>query len=336
MRFAPPHCPHSDCPSRDRPSIRYRRKGFFHRHCDGRLVQRFLCLHCQRTFSIQSFRLDYRLKRPSLHLQFFRLLVSKVTLRQSARMLQCTRKSLELRLQRLGNHCKHFHTSALAHARASGDGIQGIFQLDELETFEHARKLAPLSVPVLIERKSLFVLCAEAVQLPCRGRLSASEQARKLEREAAFGKRRSGSREAVLRSFEILRAVTREDRAVHMQTDKKQSYATSLRRVFGSRFVHERISSKDPRDPRNPLFPINHTLAMMRDALSRLVRRSWAASKKKERLSLHAWVWIAYRNYVRGITNKARHITPAMVLGVVKRRWRIEELLAFEPEVQLR
>ena len=98
----------------------------------------------------------------------------------------------------------------------------------------------------------------------------------------------------------------------------------------------ERISSRDPRDVRNPLFPINHTLAMMRDSLSRLVRRTWAASKKKERLALHAWVWIAYRNYIRGITNRARAITPAMVVGVMRRSWRIEELLAFEPQVALR
>jgi hypothetical protein len=39
---------------------------------------------------------------------------------------------------------------------------------------------------------------------------------------------------------------------------------------------------------------------MMRDGISRLVRRSWGASKLRARLELHAWIWVVWRNYVRG------------------------------------
>ena len=56
-----------------------------------------------------------------------------------------------------------------------------------------------------------------------------------------------------------------------MQTDKKSSYRTILARRFGARLAHERHSSIAKRDYSNPLFPINHTLAMMRDGISRLV-----------------------------------------------------------------
>ena len=60
---------------------------------------------------------------------------------------------------------------------------------------------------------------------------------------------------------------------------------------------------------------------MMRDGLSRLVRRTWAASKCRERLEQHLWVWICYRNYVRGPHERdARRTTPAMRAGVMSER----------------
>jgi hypothetical protein len=220
---------------------------------------------------MQSFRLDYRLKKPALHLQLFWLFVSKVTMRQSARALACSRRTVAHRLGLLGAHCREFHQLSLAKASAVGPGLHGIFQLDELETFEHSRKLAPVTVPVLIERTSLFVVHAETAALACRGALSPRDRKRKALRESLFGKRRSGSTPAVARSFELLRVLHAEARPVHVQTDKKHSYQACLKRLFPGRLTHERISSKDPRDPTNPLFPINHTLAMLRDGLSRLV-----------------------------------------------------------------
>ena len=117
---------------------------------------------------------------------------------------------------------------------------------------------------------------------------------------------------------------------VRVQTDHKVTYAPILGRRFGGRLIHQGYSSKAKRDYKNRLFPINHTLAMMRDGISRLVRRSWAASKLRERLETHAWIWATWRNYVRGITNKAPRVTPAMALGVERERWSGRELCAWK------
>jgi hypothetical protein len=114
----------------------------------------------------------------------------------------------------------------------------------------------------------------------------------------------------------------------------KSSYRTILPKRFGSRLAHERHSSKTKRDYANPLFPINHTLAMMRDGISRLVRRNWGASKLRARLEMHAWIWTVWRNYVRGITNEAPHVTPARVLGVENQRWLPSEIGAWRVGLQ--
>ncbi len=329
MSFQPRHCPHSDCDSHRSHRFRWRRKGYFTRQCDGRSVPRFLCLGCRRTFSSQTFRVDYRLKKPRLHLALFRDFVSKCTMRQSARTLECHRRTVAHRLELLGNHCRAFHRSMLERTRVRG-GVSGVFQLDELETFEHSRRLKPVTVPVLIERKSFFVVHASCAPLPARGGLTAVWRAKKERLETALGeKRRSGSVAAVRESFECLARVHRSEGAVAVQTDRKKSYPPALRHSFGERLRHTRCSSKATRDRGNTLFPINHTLAMMRDGLSRLVRRSWAAAKLRERLGSHLWIWIAYRNYVRGITNKAPRVTPAMALGIERERWKRTELLAW-------
>ena len=114
-----------------------------------------------------------------------------------------------------------------------------------------------------------------------------------------------------------------------LETDCKATYPAIAREQLGRGVAHSRTSSKRKRDYWNPLFPINHTLAMARDGISRLVRRTWGASKLRERLETHAWIWAAWRNYVKGITNHAPRLTPAMAAGVARRRWSVAQLFAW-------
>ena len=216
----------------------------------------------------------------------------------------------------------------LRRAKTRG-GVDGPFQLDELETFEHNRRLAPVTVPILIGRVSYFVVDLETAPLPCRGGLSASDRAKKEERELQSGKRRSGSRAAVSACLKTLAGVRDPRGPLVLETDRKATYPAMVREELGQNVVHARTSSQRKRDYWNPLFPINHTLAMTRDGVSRLVRRNWAASKLRERLGRHMWIWAAWRNYVRGITNLAPRLTPAMSAGVARRRWNVTQLCAW-------
>ena len=325
MRFQPPHCPYPDCPSRTTGTWRCARWGRYRRKCDGRAAQRFRCATCGRTFSAQAFRLDYRLHRPRLHLDLWPLLISKVTHRQAARLLGCRRRAVAHRLELLGEHCRAFHLSRLRRLAESG-GSPGPWMFDELETYEHDRRLQPLTVPVLIHARSYFVVGTEVAPLPCRGGLSERDRRRKLERERTLGRRRSGSRAAVERCLGLLEPLVVGRRPL-IVSDRKKSYPAALRRVLGRGHLHATTPSTARRDRRNPLFPINHTLAQLRDGVSRLVRRTWAASKRGARLARHLWIWICWRNYVRDVTNEAPGTTPAMLIGAARRPVTREELL---------
>ena len=332
MAFEPEYCPYDDCVHHRRAAFPWRRRGFFRRKVDGRRVQRFECLGCERRFSTQSFRLDYRLKKPHLTGRVFEHLVAKTTLRQIGRSLETTRKTVERRLALLGDHCAQFHAERLRCARVHG-GLQGDWSLDELETYEADRKLKPVTVPVLIDRSTGFVMHTECAPMAPRGPRTPAEEERLKRIQASEGRRRSGSTRAIKQTFGVLAKNVASTGAVQVTTDKKESYGSCLRKLFGERLEHHTVSSKRKRDIRNPLFRINHTLAMLRDGISRLVRQTWAASKDRVQLQVHLWVWNCYRNYVRPMTNaeaKKGGRTPAMAMGLANERWRPLDLLRWK------
>jgi len=221
------------------------------------------------------------------------------------------------RLLLLAKHAREFQNAVLERARARGS-IYGRFQLDEQQTFEGDRRLKPVTFPVLIHVESRFVLHVEAETLPARGGLSRSELLRKQRLEAKFGVRISGSRKAVKRCFEELSRVRNPEVLTVMQTDKAPHYPGALAETMSGNVLHLRYSGK-LKDKSSPLWPINFTLAMLRDGLSRLVRRTWGSTKERAWLAEHAWIWIAYRNYIRGFTNKNRHRSSAQIAKYVSR-----------------
>src|SRR5215813_7670975 len=235
MSFTPPRCPYSSCDAHaGKAPFLWRRRGQFRRALDGRVVQRFRCLICGRSFSTQTFRLDYRLRKPGLSRPVFLHFVSKVTHRQSARVLGINRKTVHQRLRLLGAHSRLFQHWRMHRPRVRGR-LAGSFQLDELETFETSRRLRPLTVPVLIEKSSRFVVHTDVGTLPSRGRLSPHEQAKKEAMLKVEGPRKNGSRAAVGECLAALSVATARAERVVVRTDEKQSYPAALKRALGKR-----------------------------------------------------------------------------------------------------
>ena len=172
MSFEPPRCPNTGCPSHDiRCAFRYVRNGKFVRKCDRRHVQRFICLVCERGFSTQTFHVSYRHKRPELNRLVAYELVSKCTLRQAARKLGCTKRSVTRRVPLLGDVARvtHEYLSQRRPRRWDWPSENDFFLMDELETYAVSRRNDPLTVPVLIHKHSFFVVHTAVGPLPRRG-----------------------------------------------------------------------------------------------------------------------------------------------------------------------
>jgi hypothetical protein len=288
-------------------------------------VPRFRCRGCGRSFSRQSFRADYGHKKPYLNASFLRLMVSCVGLRQAARFLQVARRTVEHRFTWAARHAADFHAN-----RLRGRTIEGPFQLDELESFE-ANRYQPVTVPVLIERRTMFIVASGVGPLRRKGRLSPSQRLRRAEHEARHGRRSSRSAIAVREVLGQLSPLLGPGKPLVLDSDHKPLYGQLGRRLFGERFVWRRHSAAARRDRENPLFPINHTNARLRHWLSRLRRRSWCVSKRRSQLEHHLAIAALWANYCRGITNRTR-TTPAQALGVTNRAFRLEELIGWRQD----
>ena len=329
--FTPPRCPNPRCTNhRDPVGSWWRKRGSYQPRCRHLPVPRFDCKACDKGFSRQTFRADYWDRKPHVNAQLATLLSSGNGLRQSARMLHLHRNALMAKARKLGLQLLHAHHNQLRRLRLFSPTLV----LDEMESFEGSRRTRPVTMPVLIDRDSMYVIGAGADTLAARGRL-ARRHRRVLERDQARdGKRKNRSSRA---TGHLLRIAARiSEGPVTLVCDRKLSYPGLARRAFGEDRVEvQQHSSKLARNTANPLFRINLTNAMFRDLAGRLRRRSWLASKKRHCLRIALAFVICYRNYIRPRFNRderAEVRTPAQLLSLVDRPLSFQQLLGWRQD----
>ena len=326
--FEPPRCPNVHCTQHKSPGKDfYIRKGYFHPRCRSHPVPRFRCRFCRKGFSRQTFRADYRDHRPDVNGMVFWLLISGVGLRQTARYTGLTFRCIEMKFRKIGRHLRGLNTNLRGFLPADSR-----LQFDELETYEGRRNTRPLTVPVLIERSSRFVIWGESAPIRPRGKMTEARLRAIAEDEKRYGPRHDESRACCLKVLSRGAHLVRDHEKVVFESDEKSTYPILAKQVFGEeRLEHLTTSSKLVRGTWNRLFPINHTEAMMRDNLGRMRRESWLVSKKGWCLDLGVQYFFAYRNYVRSRFNWEKE-TPAQQLGFVKERLTVGRVLGWRQD----
>lgn len=325
MSFEPPFCPNSVCVAHENPpaGIWWTRRGAYRPKCRTTPVPRFRCDLCERGFSRQTFRHDYRDHRPDVNTALFQQLVSGVGLRQGARNVGIDVRAALQKLRKFAATLAQLHDNL-----SPGLPAGRTFLLDEEETFERSKGL-PLTMPVLIERDSWFVVACAVSSIRRLAREGSGLRRYQELHEAANGRRKDASRSAVRKVLEAL-ARRLPAGALAMHTDEKSAYPRLLTAVFGDRVEHETTPGSAARTKWNPLFAINTTMAMTRDNNGRLRRRSWLHSKRAADLVSQMALFTVYRNYMRKRFNRdPRGTTPAKVLGLLPRAMTGREALAW-------
>ena len=328
--FSPPRCPFVDCDAHLNPAIFegefFFHNGTYHPKCRAQPVPRFRCKACRRGFSRQTFRSDYCDNKPHLNVELFKLLASGLGLRQSARLLALSRRCTELKARKISRHLGRLNRNL---TDVFPDDSR--FMLDEMETFEGERAVLPVSVPILIESKSMYVIATDVATIKPSGRMNQERREAIQRAEERHGPREDRSRSALGRVFRRLRFYGKQIEGMDFVSDKKHLYGSMLRRYIGRGARHTRISSKEPRDQRNPLKHINLTNAMARDLNGRLRRESWLVSKERRYLRLQLHVFVAYRNFIRRRVNREQP-TPAQMLGFMARPASFADLLSWRQD----
>lgn len=327
MDFVPPRCPNQRCEQHARPTGRfYRRCGFYWPRCRSGPVPRFRCRSCRRGFSRQTFRHDWRDRRPECNEPLFKLLTSGVSLRQSGRYLDLDIHSVQGKKRKMARTCQLLHDNL-----SLGLPSDRTYLLDEEETYEGA-SIRPVTMPVLIEKDTWFVVSTAVGSIRRLAPAGQRRRHRQEREEQLHGVRPDMSSSCVRQVLQQLARRVDGGRIV-LRSDQKPTYGPIAKEVFGERVVHETTAGTRVRNTHNPLFPINTTLAMTRDNCGRLRRRSWLVTKRRQCLQNHLHLFVVYRNYVRRRFNHDRaNETPAKLLQLLPRRMYPLEVLAWRQD----
>lgn len=216
-------------------------------------------------------------------------MASGVAERRIARLLKTTRKTVTRKIPFLGRQA-NYELEGLNRARAKAK----VIQFDDLITIEHT-KCKPLSVTVVAEEGTRWILGASVARIPASGKLSQISRKK-------YGPRRDEARKARLDLLKRLRPFIVDEAII--KTDEWPQYPPVVKTLFPLA-RHETFKSKRAAvagqgelktKSFDPIFSINHTLAMKRDSIKRLTRRTWCTTKKPERLLALLNVYAVYHN----------------------------------------
>lgn len=281
-----PRCPNPTCPF-PRPL----KNGAFFRLSDSKTVQRFVCKTCRRHFSDATFQAPYRHNKRRANPLVARLLVSGVSQRRIALLLQLTRRTVARKLAFLATVALRRHAAWLQTLPKVHE-----VQFDDLLTLEHT-KCKPLAISLAVESKTRRLLGFEVSSIPASGPLAARSRKK-------YGPRpneRPRALNALLGSLKSVLAPT-----VSFLSDEDPLYPPIVRRHFPDAAHYRHPGGRGCVSGQgelkklafDPLFSLNHTCAMLRANVNRLFRRTWCTTKKAECLRQHLAVYMEFHNTV--------------------------------------
>lgn len=218
-----------------------------------------------------------------------KLFCSEVSQRRIARILSISRTTVERKLLFLAQVARADNFRDFARGNVVLD-----MQFDDLETIEHT-KMKPLSVILAVEKGSRRILGFQVSQMPAKGPL------------AKKSRKKYGSRpdERPLGRRELFRYL---EHRVHprakIMSDQNPHYVSDVKRWF-PHATHETTKGlrgcvagqgELKRAGFDPLFSLNHTFAMLRANINRLIRKTWCTTKNRDRLRDHIEIYVNYHN----------------------------------------
>ena len=278
------------------------RNGHYYRKGDSKKVGRFYCKSCSAYFSYATDSETRYQKSRRITPMLRKLFCSNVSQRQAARILGVNPKTVVRRFRFFANQERLAHSEWLKKTYSPNSLLN--IQFDDLETSEHT-KCKPLSVSLAVDPETRKILSYQVSQMPAKGLL-----ARKAIQK--YGYRKDKRSEGWNLMMEELIPYAHPN--VNFKSDENPHYprfvlkhhpsATHTQTKGGRGSVAGQGELKKLRY--DPIFALNHTCAMLRANMSRLIRKTWCNTKNIQGLRDHLAIYVAHHNRVR---------TPALPAG---------------------
>src|SRR5262245_4918188 len=318
-QFKPPHCPQPQCSYHvDASGWRYKRIGFYTRECQPRRIQRYLCLHCGRSFSSQTFAVDYWLRRPDLLRPLFHRVLACSGFRQIAREFGVSPSTVQNQVARLGRHC-------LLLQHRLRPRVQEPVVLDGFESFEYSQYF-PFHFNVLVGKDSHFFYGFTDSPLRRKGRMTAFQRRRREELERTLGRPDPGAIQTEV--AELLRLCGLRRGNYELYSEDHPGYPRAFQQLPCLTLQHHVTSSLARRTTRNPLFPVNLLDLLIRHGSANHKRETIAFSKRRQSAVERLAILQVWRNFIKPFSERRGGGTPAERVGLCERALTVARLFS--------
>ena len=283
-------CPNSKCENyKTKESVV--KDGSYFRKGDSSFVTRLKCSSCGKRFSNSTSTLEYRQKKRRENLPLLKLLCSGISMRRAGWLLNLHQITVARKLIYLAKKSRIDNSQFLENLK---DNPVKNFQFDDLITSEHT-KMKPISITVAVNKDNREILGLKVCQIPAFG-LLAKKSVRK------YGYRKSFHKLSLEKLFESIKETINP--TAHVESDEHKTYLEIVKKYL-PRVTHERykggrgaITGQGELKKLNydPLFTVNHTCAMLRGNINRLIRKTWCTTKNSERLQDHLDIYMYFHN----------------------------------------
>lgn len=280
-----------NCPKCQAPDKQIIKSGYFYRKSDSKKIPRFRCKSCGKYFSSATFSACYNQNKRRLNPIVRNSLCSSMSMRRFAKLYKVSRTTVKRKLDFLADQARINQHKWLK----SKEKFTNI-QLDDLETFEHT-KCKPVTVSLFVESKTRKIIDFSVAQIGAKGRLTHVANQK-------YGKRKNLSRVKRKELFDRVAPLVANTATIH--SDEHLHYPQLIKRYFPEA-THKRYKGKKGSNTGqgelkkggfDPLYSVNHTFAMMRYGMNRLVRKTWCTTKCLKALENHIALYVDFHNQV--------------------------------------
>ncbi|HDQ14854.1 MAG TPA: hypothetical protein ENN41_08590 [Sediminispirochaeta sp.] len=319
--FTPKFCPNPKCANHgikttEKPGKWYRKDGFYKTKATG-TVQRFKCKSCKTRFSQQTFRLDYCVKKPISYETIIKGLISTSNLSDIARRLEVSTPTIINRQRRLMVQAIAAHSILLPHTKTAEAFVCDGFQSMVVNFYY------PNNINIVVGKKSQFLYAFNHSYVYRGGKLTTTQVE---ERNAYYQAWTPPAADVTSKFSELLSIIVdlHKTKKIHLITDLKPDYQKAIKEhpkiaeyIAANLFFHEKISSKEERTLRNPLFPVNYMDRQFRKDLAEHVIKSISFARNTNNQMERMTIYRFYHNYLKKFRTRIKnHITHADVAGI--------------------
>ncbi len=300
----PPFCPYKKCSQHfegKHQKYWYRCFGY---HCTDAFgkVQRYQCKTCGRTFSDQTFNLNYYAKRVIDYEQLFRQLRSTAGIRDLSRNLEISRGSVENRLFRMAHWALAFHALCLQYLHLNED-----LAADGFESYLHS-KYFPHHLNILIGKNSQFFYAFDFATMRRKGRMSPAQRKHRDYLDRICRPDPKGIEKSMVRLSEefIYIYANRYKSIIKLFTDEHEAYPRAFRRhkvlyVLMQHKIIEHIAKKSTKEPgwSNNMWSVNYMDRQFRKDIVNYVRYTVNTAKNTCCLLERICIYQLYHNHIK-------------------------------------